>query len=76
MRKTTCEYAVYYGFVTATADAPATLDVRLAPGTPVWVELAPSPFFDPGVAAPGVRPAPANRRPGDTHGERKVELGA
>lgn len=52
LRKTTCEHAVYYGFVTATADAPATLDVHLAPGTPVWVELAPSPFFDPGVVLP------------------------
>lgn len=52
VRKAACDPAVFYGFVTASANAPAVLDVRLAPGTPVWVVLTPSPFFDPGVVLP------------------------
>ncbi len=52
VRRATCETAVYYGYVTAEANEPATLDVHLAPGTPIWAVLSPSPFFDPGIVLP------------------------
>jgi hypothetical protein len=48
----TCDVTEYYGFVAADPSATATLDVPLAPGTPVWVVLSPSPYVDPGMILP------------------------
>lgn len=49
---TTCEFAEYYGYVAAAPGEVAVLDVPLAPGTPVWIVLTPSPYVDPGYILP------------------------
>ncbi|MDO9172001.1 MAG: hypothetical protein Q7W29_09235, partial [bacterium] len=48
----TCEFAGHYGSVGAAPGEVAVLDIQLAPGTPVWIFLTPSPFVDPGLVLP------------------------
>ncbi len=49
---TSCESGEYYGFVEVAPGPAAVLDLPLAPGTPVWIILTPSPFVDPGFVLP------------------------
>ena len=48
----TCEFGEYYGFIAAAPGEVAVLEIALAPGTPVWIVLTPSPFVDPGLDLP------------------------
>ncbi len=47
-----CDFAEIYGFAAVTPGSDGVLDLALAPGTPVWILLTPSPYVDPGFVLP------------------------
>jgi len=49
---TSCETGEYLGFAVVAPGPAAVLDIPLAPGTPVWILLTPSPYVDPGFVLP------------------------